>query len=113
MSLTDLMQAMGFTIEAFPSAAEFLASPNIRHTTCLIADVHMPLMTGTDLHRHLVECGLAIPTILVTAYPDERVRARALDQGVVCFLSKPLDEDALLGCVRLALQRDKPGEAAS
>jgi CheY-like chemotaxis protein len=107
-SLVDLMQAMGFTVEAFPSAAEFLASPNIRHTSCLIADVHMPLMTGIDLHRRLVEWGLAIPTILVSAYPDERVVDRALGQGVVGYLSKPLDEDTLLGCIRSALQRAKP-----
>jgi CheY-like chemotaxis protein len=111
-SLTDLMQAMGFTVEAFPSAAEFLASPNIRQTSCLIADVHMPLMTGTELHRRLVEWGLAIPTILVSAYPDESVRARALGQGVVCYLSKPLEEAALLGCVRSALQRAGPNETA-
>jgi FixJ family two-component response regulator len=111
-SLMDLMQAMGFTVEAFPSAAEFLASPNIRYTSCLIADVHMPLMTGIDLHRRLVEWGLAIPTILVSAYPDERVGARALEQGVVCYLSKPLDENTLLGYVRSALQRAGPNGTA-
>jgi len=108
MSLTDLIEAMGFIVEAFPSAEEFLASPNVRHTACLIADVHMPPVSGTELHRRLLESGYAIPTILVTAYPDESVRVRALDQGVMCYLSKPLDEYALVGCVRSALMRATP-----
>ena len=112
-AMTDLMRAMDFTVEAFPSAAEFLASPNVRRTSCLIADIHMPRMTGTELHSHLVESGYAIPTILVTAFPDDSMRARALRQGVICCLSKPLDEDALLGCVRAALQRTNLDENSS
>src|SRR5262245_53155007 len=61
-ALAGLMQAMGFTIEAFPSAADFLASPELHHTSCLIVDVHMPRMTGTELHSRLVGCGYDIPT---------------------------------------------------
>jgi len=112
-SIADLMQAMGFTIEAFSSAVDFLASPNVRHTSCLITDVHMPRMTGTELHSHLVGSGHDIPTILITAYPDDSARTRALDQGVICCLSKPLDVEALLGCVRSALQRSTPKENLS
>jgi FixJ family two-component response regulator len=107
-AITDLMQAMDFTVEAFPSAADFLVSPVVRYTSCLIADLHMPRMTGIELHRRLVQTGFAIPTILVTAYPEDAVRTRALSLGVTCYLSKPLDEDALLRCVRSALQRVKP-----
>ena len=112
-SIADLMQAMGFTIEAFSSAVDFLASPDVRHTSCLITDVHMPRMTGTELHSHLVGSGYDIPTILITAYPDDSARTRALGQGVVCYLSKPLDVEALLGCVRSALQRSTPKEHLS
>jgi FixJ family two-component response regulator len=112
-AIADLMQAMGFTIETFPSAVDFLASPNVRRTSCLIVDVHMPRMTGTELHSHLVGSGYDIPTILITAYPDDSARTRALDQGVVCYLSKPLDVEALLGCVRSALQRSTPKENLS
>jgi FixJ family two-component response regulator len=101
------MQAMGFTIEAFPSAVDFLTSPNLRHTSCLIVDVHMPRMTGTELHDHLVGSGYDIPTILITAYPDDSARARALDQGVAGYLTKPIDEEVLLGCVESALHRGK------
>ena len=112
-ALADLMQAMGFTIETFPSAVDFLASPNVRHTSCLIVDVHMPHMTGTALHSRLVGVGYEIPTILITAYPDDGARARALGQGVVGYLTKPIDEKVLLGCVESALQRAKSDENPS
>jgi FixJ family two-component response regulator len=67
-------------------------------------------MTGIELHRRLVESGYAIPTILITAYPDDGVRARALADGVICYLTKPCDEDTLLACVSSALERTGPGE---
>src|SRR5262245_64649695 len=73
-SMRKLMTALGYTTEAFPSAANFLASSLFAETACLVADVQMPGMTGIELHRHLVDAGHAIPTILVTAYPDEAVR---------------------------------------
>jgi FixJ family two-component response regulator len=108
---TSLIESLGFTVEAFPSAVDFLSSPSVRHTLCLIADVNMPLMTGLELHQSLRELGVTIPTILITAYPDDRIRSLALDQGVVCYLSKPIDQDALLGCVDLAVQRSQAGNS--
>jgi FixJ family two-component response regulator len=105
ISMASLMESLGFTIEAFPSAVDFLASDTVRRTHCLIADVHMPRMTGLELHRHLRQSGYSIPTILITAYPDDSVRNQALDQGVICYLSKPVEQDDLLECVRSALER--------
>jgi FixJ family two-component response regulator len=70
-----------------------------------VADVNMPGMTGVELYRHLVELGHAIPTILMTAYPDEAVRARALKDGVVYYLGKPIDDEELERCLRSALKR--------
>jgi FixJ family two-component response regulator len=102
-SMGRLMRSMGYTVEAFPSAADFLVSPRLTETACLIADVHMPEMTGIELHRHLVDAGRAIPTILVTAYPNDADRARALNDGVVCYLRKPVDEQHLGECLRAAL----------
>ena len=107
-SMRKLMMALGYTVEAFPSAAEFLASPLLPATGCLVSDVQMPGMTGVELYRHLVEAGYAIPTILVTAYPDEEVRRRALKDGVICYLSKPVDDDHLERCLRSALESGKP-----
>ena len=107
LAMVGLMESLGFTVQAFQSAAAFLASPNVSGTSCVIADVRMPHMTGLELHSRLVNSGRAIPMILITAYPDECVRARAMTEGVICYLSKPLDEDALLGCVCTALKRAK------
>ena len=102
-SMRKLLTSLGYTVEAFPSAANFLASPFLAKTACLVADVNMPGMSGPELHRHLVETGHAIPTILVTAYPDDAVRARALKEGVVCFAYKPVDDHDLQECIQEAL----------
>ena len=102
-SMRSLMKSLGYTVEVFSSAADFLASPHLIETACLIADVHMPTMTGIKLYRHLIDTGYAIPTILVTAYPNAADRARALNDGVVCYLRKPVDEQHLMRCLRAAL----------
>jgi FixJ family two-component response regulator len=109
-ALQGLMTSMGFRVEAFSSALDFLARTNIRDTSCLIVDVHMPGMTGIELHRRLVESGYVIPTILITAYPDESVRVRAMADGVIGYLTKPCDSDELLACVSSALERTERGE---
>ncbi len=101
----DLIEAMGFNAEAFPRADDFLKSSRLHSTSCLIADVRMPGMTGFDLHNHLVGSGNFIPTILVTAFPDDRDRARALQAGVICYLAKPFNEDDLSACLQSALER--------
>ena len=112
-SMRRLMRSLGYNVEAFSSAADFLASPRLIETTCLIADVHMPAMTGVELHRHLIEAGYTIPTILVTAYPDDVDRARALNDGVVCYLRKPVDEQHLIRCLRAALESGEPKYSAA
>lgn len=112
-SMRRLMRSLGYNVEAFSSAANFLASPRLIETTCLVADVHMPAMTGIELHKHLIEAGYTIPTILVTAYPDDGERAHALNDGVVCYLRKPVDEQHLIRCLRTALDSAEPGEKNS
>jgi FixJ family two-component response regulator len=112
-SMRRLMRSLDYDVATFPSAADFLASPRLIETTCLIADVHIPAMTGIELYRHLIEAGYAIPTILVTAYPDDVDRARSLNDGVVCYLRKPIDEQHLIRCLRAALEPGEPGERNS
>jgi FixJ family two-component response regulator len=107
-SMRQVVMLLGYTVEAFPSAADFLASRLLPETACLVADVQMSGMTGVELHRHLVDAGYAIPTILITAYPDEAIRDQALRDGVVYFLSKSVDADHLDRCLRSALQPDAP-----
>ena len=109
-ALQGLMTSMGFTVEAFSSALDFLERTNIRDTSCLITDVHMPRMTGIELHRRLIDSGYLIPTILITAYPDESIRIRTMADGIVGYLTKPCDADELLRCVSIALERAEGGE---
>lgn len=109
-AIKGLMRSLGFAVAVFPSAVDFLAYSNFRKTSCLIADVQMTGMTGVELYSLLRESGYAIPTILITAYPNDSVRARVLADGVICYLSKPFDEDALLGCIYSALKRVSPAE---
>jgi len=105
-SMRRLMRSLGYAAEGFPTAADFLASRRLNETRCLIADVHMPAMTGLELYRHLIDTGRRIPTILVTAYPTDADRDRALRDGVVCYLRKPLDEGDLSRCLRAVLSSD-------
>jgi FixJ family two-component response regulator len=108
-SMRRLMKSLGHSAEAFSSAADFLASPRLVETACLIADVNMPAMTGIELYRHLIEMGHAIPTILVTAYPKDVDRIRALNDGVVCYLRKPVNEQHLKWCLHAALTARRAG----
>lgn len=98
-----LMRSLGYRVDDYPSAAAFLTSSHRSETSCLIADIQMPAMNGFELHRHLIDTGQHIPTILVTAYPTEVDRSRALKDGVVCYLGKPVDEESLSRCLRSAL----------
>ena len=106
-SMRRLLKSLGYAVSVFPSAAEFLASPEIAATGCLVADVHMPVTTGVDLYNHLIETGRTIPTILVTAYPEDDVEKRMLALGVVCYLHKPLEEAHLIRCVQSVFRHGK------
>lgn len=100
----DLLKSMGFIAETFQSAVDFLESNRLHNTSCLIADVQLPGMTGFELYEHLVGSGTTVPTILITAYPDDKDRARALLAGVSCYLPKPFNENELLVCLMSALE---------
>ncbi len=102
-AMRGLMKSLGYTAQTFASAEVFLNSCQVTRTSCLIADVQMRGMTGLELYRHLVASGRTIPTILITASPDDTVRKRALEDGVVCYLSKPFDENNLLTCIRSSI----------
>ena len=102
---TGLMRSLGFDAEAFSSADDFLAFPRLRDTDCLVTDIHMPSMSGLELHRRLIDQGVSMPTVLITAYPTETLRARGLSPDIVGYLEKPFGEQELLNCIRSALER--------
>lgn len=109
----DLLVSMGFIAETFPRADDFLNSNRLHSTSCLIADVQLPGMTGFELYDHLVGSGNVVPTILITAFPDDKDRSRALRAGVSCYLAKPFSENELLVCIMSALECRQEGTRES
>ena len=83
----------------------------MRDTSCLITDVQMPGLSGVELQSRLIADGHRMPMIFMTAFPEERIRARALGAGAFGFLSKPFDEEHLIGCLDRALKSDDAGPA--
>jgi FixJ family two-component response regulator len=102
-ALTSLVRSLGYAAIAFERAEDLLKSRRRRRIALVIADVQMPGMTGLELYDRLSTSAKPIPTVLITAYPDDGARERALSAGVMGYLSKPFDEEDLLGCVRSAL----------
>jgi FixJ family two-component response regulator len=107
-----LMRSVGLAVEAFSSGEDFLRSPHLGRTACVVTDINMPGMSGLDLHRRIEALDKKIPTILITAYPNEGVRARALSAGVVCYLVKPFSKEELLHCIRSALDSAQDGKSS-
>jgi FixJ family two-component response regulator len=103
-SLPDLLREFGFTAQAFSSAEAFLASDYLGQTSCLVLDVGMPGMSGTDLQRELARQGQRIPIVFITARKDETVRARVLAEGAVECLFKPFSDTALLDALNAAFR---------
>ena len=101
--ITDLLRSVGYSAQAFGRPDDFLRSARIDDTDCLITDMRMPGMTGLELHTRLIAAGKRIPTIVITAYPQEPDRLRAESAGVLGYLAKPCDEERLFACIRSAL----------
>ena len=88
----------------FCSAEEFLTSPQLNDTSCVIADVPIPGLSGTELQEELAVRHPHLPIIFITAFPEERIRKRAKAAGAVAFFNKPVDSSALIECLDAALR---------
>jgi FixJ family two-component response regulator len=110
--LHDLLNSMGLVAETFQCADDFLKSDRLDITSCLIADIQMPGMSGLALHDHLVRSGRPVATILITAFPRDADRAHAMRTGVHCYLPKPFSEEALLDCIRSTIAPPAAGQPA-
>ena len=108
-AIKGLLVSLGFAAEVFSSAEEVIQSSRLSETSCLITDVQLRGMSGIELQHRLVALGHRIPTIVITAFPDERIRAQALSAGAVCFLYKPITKDELVNCIDSALNRRSGG----
>ena len=101
----DLLKAAGFSTATFEDAESFLGSTSRARAACVVADMRMPRMSGLQLRQALVASGRGIPTIIITAHPEELTQARAREAGITCYLTKPFTPDELLECVREALTK--------
>ena len=101
----NLVKSVGFGVYTFASAEEFLRSNRVAETACLISDVQMPNMSGVELQASLANRGFRIPTIFMTAFPDESVRRRAMNAGAVGFLHKPFNGKALIQFIQDAISK--------
>ena len=100
----SLSKSLGYKAVTFISAKHFLESGLIAETTCLITDLQMPGLNGLELQEELRSHGYQTPVVLITAYPNEKHRTRALENGAVGFLSKPFNEEALIECLTAAIR---------
>ena len=103
-AMKSLVRSLGYNVSTFGSADEFLNSEQISKTSCLITDLHMPGLSGLDLQDQMIATGHRFPIIFITGYPDENVRAHAMNAGAIAFLSKPFNADHLIGYLDKALK---------
>jgi FixJ family two-component response regulator len=109
-ALRRFINLLGFSVETFATAEEFLDSPvGARSQTeesfrCLILDVHLSGMSGLDLQEHLKAEGRDVAVVFITAYPNDRARSKALQAGAIAFLHKPFDEQSLRDAVNKGLE---------
>lgn len=103
-AMVGLLRSLGLPSDAFASAHEYLCSP-MDSVACIICDVQMPGMGGVQLLRALRRNGIATPMILMTAFPNGRVRADAMASGAAGYLEKPVNLEELIACLELVLGR--------
>jgi FixJ family two-component response regulator len=104
-AVSRLVRSLGYVANAFASAEEFLSSEQINTTTCLIADVQMPLMSGIELQDILRRQARQLLIIFITAFPEPNVRARAMNGGGIGFLAKPIDGESLIKHIQAAVTK--------
>lgn len=105
-SLKWLVESVDLQVEAFDSAKSFLEACDPERPGCLVLDVRMPGMSGVELQKILVEKGVTLPKIIITGYGDVPTAVRAMRQGAVDFLQKPIDEQAMLELIQHCIERD-------
>jgi FixJ family two-component response regulator len=110
---SKFLRSHGYTVQAYSSAEHFLQSGGLNDTSCVIADLQMPGMSGLELLTMMRAQGYGVPFIFITAFPDETTRARALQAGAICFLSKPFAGPTLINCLGVALEGSRREEDTS
>jgi len=106
-SLEFLIKASGYSVQAFSSSRDFLASARPETPSCLVLDVRMPGFTGLELQGELAKRGVRLPIIFITGHGDIPMSVQAMKAGAMEFLTKPFREDNMLGAITLAIDKDR------
>ena len=102
-ALTRLLRSAGLDVESFPSGFEFLESIPSRHPDCVVLDLHMPGLNGFEVQARLAESSAPVPVVIITGHDSTETRALALAAQPLAYLRKPVDDQALLDAIELAL----------
>jgi FixJ family two-component response regulator len=105
--LARLIRSVGWTVEAFASAREFLDRPGTQAPSCLVLDLQLPDLSGIDLQKRMAEAGLETPIVFLTGHGDIPTTVQAMKAGAIEFLTKPVDEEDLLRAIQEAIERDR------
>jgi Response regulator len=105
-SVRNLLVSLGFQVETFDSAEDFLHSAERQRVGCLVLDLRMPGMSGLELLTHLADTDPDIPIVILTSHGDVEARESALRAGVVAFIRKPFVSDELVSAIERAMQRN-------
>lgn len=106
-STQRLLRSVGFDVETFASADEFLARSRTDRPACLVLDVHPPGRSGLDLQQQMIAAGVTMPIVLVTRQGDVPLTIRAMKAGAIEFLTKPYRRNHLLDAIKTAIERDR------
>ncbi len=104
-ALARLLRVSGYEPSTYEGGGAFLASVGVPAPACLVVDFHMPDMTGLELHLNLVEAGIRIPTIVITAHDAVDVRQKCMAAGIAAYLPKPLERDAVVSAIVRAMRQ--------
>ena len=110
-SLSRLLRSMGYAVETFSSAEEFLGREHFDGIGCIILDVQMPGLSGMDLQAELGKAEYSTPIVFLTGRGDIPMSVEAMKKGAVHFLTKPLDDNDLLWAVNEAVEKDRKAKA--
>ena len=102
-ALSRLLRSAGMDVETFPSGVEFLESLATRRPNCVVLDLHMPVVNGFDVQARLAESGVTVPVVIITGHDFDETRDRALSRFPMAYLRKPVNDQALLDAIELAL----------
>ncbi|MBP0588677.1 response regulator [Paraburkholderia sp. LEh10] len=99
IAMSSLVRSLDWDVRLYASAEAFLASDTVNRIACIISDVQMPGMNGLDMYRHLLNKGVTLPIIFISAFASDAVRRQALELGAMCVLTKPVDGCEVSRCL--------------